>query len=133
VAGGLNSKIMASQRRACGSLKDIVKDKHVVCLECDRKMRALKAHTRKSHKLLPKEYFQRYSLDPKKFPLVCKDYSKHRRKLAMEGGLGAFRRKLPNRRRCHASKNLGLRHYFFDGPKRVPFNFFQQEVLEGNL
>lgn len=74
-------------------LKEIVKDKYVVCLECGKKMRTLKAHLRKAHNLVPKEYFKRYGLDPKKFPLVCKEYSEQRRKLALEKGLGAGRRK----------------------------------------
>lgn len=74
-------------------LKDIVKEKYVVCLECGKKMRTLKAHLRKAHNLQPKEYFKRYSLDPKKFPLVCKEYSEQRRKLAVEKGLGAQRGK----------------------------------------
>jgi len=76
-------------------LDEIVKDKYVVCLECGKKMRTLKAHLRKAHKLTPAEYFRRYSLDPKKFPLVCKEYSEQRRKLAKEKGLGerGFRRK----------------------------------------
>jgi predicted transcriptional regulator len=76
-------------------LEDIVKEKYVVCLECGRKMRTLKAHLRKAHKLLPAEYFRRYGLDPKKYPLVCKEYSEQRRKLAKEKGLGerGFRRK----------------------------------------
>jgi predicted transcriptional regulator len=76
-------------------LDEIVKEKYVVCLECGRKMRTLKAHLRKAHHLAPAEYFRRYSLDPKKYPLVCKEYSEHRRKLAKEKGLGAhgFRRK----------------------------------------
>jgi predicted transcriptional regulator len=72
-------------------LKDIVTQKYVVCLECGKKMRTLKAHLRKAHSLQPKEYFKRYGLDPKKFPLVCKEYSEQRRKLAMEKGLGAQR------------------------------------------
>jgi predicted transcriptional regulator len=76
-------------------LRDIVKDKYVVCLECGQKMRTLKAHLKKAHNLLPKEYFRRYGLDPKKYPLVCKEYSEQRRKLAMEKGLGGFRRKGP--------------------------------------
>jgi hypothetical protein len=42
--------------------------------------------------LLPKEYFKRYGPDRKKYPLVCKEYSEQRRKLALEKGLGAFRR-----------------------------------------
>ena len=72
-------------------LKDIVKEKYVVCLECGKKMRTLKAHIRKAHNLMPKEYFKRFGLDPKKYPLVCKEYSEQRRKLAVEKGLGAKR------------------------------------------
>ena len=75
------------------SLKDIVTRKHVVCLECGKKLRTLRTHIRKAHKLMPKEYFKKFGLDPKKYPLVCKEYSEQRRKLAMERGLGALRRK----------------------------------------
>jgi predicted transcriptional regulator len=76
-------------------LDEIVKEKYVVCLECGKKMRTLKAHLRKAHHLAPADYFRRYSLDPKKYPLVCKEYSEQRRKLAKEKGLGerGFRRK----------------------------------------
>jgi predicted transcriptional regulator len=74
-------------------LKDIVKAKYVVCLECGKKLKTLKTHLRKTHGLMPKEYFQRFGLDPKKFPLVCKDYSEARSKLAKERGLGALRGK----------------------------------------
>ncbi len=70
-------------------LKDIVKEKYVVCLECGKKMRSLKAHLRKAHSLTPKEYYRSYGLDPKKFPLVCKEYSDQRRQLAIAKGLGA--------------------------------------------
>jgi predicted transcriptional regulator len=74
-------------------LKDIVKAKYVVCLECGKKLKILKTHLRKAHGLLPKEYYARYSLDPKKYPLVCKDYSQARSKMAKERGLGAMGRK----------------------------------------
>jgi predicted transcriptional regulator len=76
-------------------LDEIVREKYVVCLECGKKMRTLKAHLRKAHHLTPAEYFRRYSLDPKKYPLVCKEYSEQRSKMAKEKGLGAhgFRRK----------------------------------------
>jgi predicted transcriptional regulator len=82
-------------RKPSVPLDEIVKDKYVVCLECGKKMRTLKAHLRKAHHLAPAEYFRRYGLDPKKFPLVCKEYSEQRRKLAKEKGLGerGFRRK----------------------------------------
>lgn len=76
-------------------LNEIVKEKYVLCLECGKKMRTLKAHLRKTHHLTPAEYFRRYGLEPKKYPLVCKEYSEQRSKLAKEKGLGAkgFRRK----------------------------------------
>jgi predicted transcriptional regulator len=76
-------------------LDEIVKEEYVVCLECGKKMRTLKAHLRKAHHLAPAEYFRRYGLEPKKYPLVCKEYSEQRRKLAKEKGLGekGFRRK----------------------------------------
>jgi predicted transcriptional regulator len=74
-------------------LKDIVTAKYVVCLECGKKLKTLKTHLRKTHGLLPKEYYARFGLDPKKFPLVCKDYSEQRSKLAKERGLGALGRK----------------------------------------
>ena len=70
-------------------LKDIVTAKYVVCLECGKKMRTLKAHIRKTHGLMPKEYFQRFGLDPKKFPLVCKEYSEQRSKMAKDRGFGS--------------------------------------------
>ena len=38
--------------------------------------------------LMPKEYYQRFELDPKKFPLVCKDYSAARSKMAKDRGFG---------------------------------------------
>jgi predicted transcriptional regulator len=76
-------------------LKDIVKAKYVVCLECGKKMRTLKTHLRKAHNLTSKEYFKLYGLDKKKYPLVCKEYSDMRRKSAIDRGLGAkgFQRK----------------------------------------
>ena len=69
-------------------LKDIVTGKHVVCLECGKKMRTLKSHLRKSHKLTPKDYCKMYGLDPKKYPLVCTEYSKQRSQLAKNRGFG---------------------------------------------
>jgi predicted transcriptional regulator len=62
--------------------------KYVVCLECGKKMRTLKAHIRKTHDLTPKEYYQRFELDPKKYPLVCKEYSEQRSKIAKNRGFG---------------------------------------------
>jgi predicted transcriptional regulator len=73
-------------------LKDLVKAKYVVCLECGKKLKALKNHLRKSHGLEPKAYFQKFGIDPKKFPLVCKEYSATRSQIAKDKGLGALGR-----------------------------------------
>ena len=69
-------------------LKGIVKAKYVVCLECGKKLKTLKRHLLKAHGLIPKEYYQRYGLDPKKYPLVCKDYSAARSQMATDRGFG---------------------------------------------
>jgi predicted transcriptional regulator len=37
---------------------------------------------------MPKEYFERYGLDPKKFPLVCKEYSEQRSQMAKDREFG---------------------------------------------
>ena len=42
-------------------LKDIVKAKYVVCLECGKKLKTLKTHLRKAHGLMPKEYYARFA------------------------------------------------------------------------
>ncbi|MGO9175595.1 MAG: MucR family transcriptional regulator [Desulfobaccales bacterium] len=94
--GAVIPEIMAPEKAPEGEvgkkppipLKDIVTQKYVVCLECGKKMRTLKAHLRKSHKLSKKEYCQMYGLDPKKFPLVCGEYSKQRSQMAKDRGFG---------------------------------------------
>jgi predicted transcriptional regulator len=79
---------IAGAKKPSIPLRDIVTAKYVMCLECGKKMKTLKAHLRKTHNLTPKEYFQRFDLDPKKFPLVCKDYSAARSKMAKDREFG---------------------------------------------
>lgn len=92
---GVASEIMAEKAPGAGvvkkppiPLKDIVTEKFVVCLECGKKCRTLKAHLKKAHGLLPKEYHKLFGLDPKKFPLVCKEYSAKRSQMAKDRGFG---------------------------------------------
>jgi len=75
------------------ALKDIVTKKHVVCLECGKKMRTLRTHIKKAHGLTAKEYYNKFDLDPKKYPLVCKEFSAQRSQMAKERGFGQGRRK----------------------------------------
>ena len=69
-------------------LNDIVKAQYVVCLECGKKLKTLKAHLLKIHGLTAKEYYARFGLDSKDFPLVCKDYSEKRSQMAKARGFG---------------------------------------------
>jgi predicted transcriptional regulator len=74
-------------------VKQSVKADHIVCLECGIKLKTLKAHLRKGHEMTPKDYYQKFGLDSKTYPLVCKNYSEERRRLAKEKGLGDYRKK----------------------------------------
>jgi predicted transcriptional regulator len=74
-------------------IKQSVKADHIVCLECGIKLKTLKAHLRKAHEMTPKDYYQKFGLDSKTYPLVCKNYSEQRRQLAKKTGLGDYRKK----------------------------------------
>jgi predicted transcriptional regulator len=91
--GGILEEPVGPVKKPSIPLKDIVTAKYVVCLECGKKLKTLKRHLLKAHGLLPKEYYARFGLDPQKYPLVCKDYSEARSKMAKERGLGALGRK----------------------------------------
>lgn len=69
-------------------LKDIFTAKYVVCLACGKKLKTLKNHLLKIHGLTAKEYYARFDLDPKKFPLVCKESSEKRSQMAKDRGFG---------------------------------------------
>ena len=86
--GSEKAELAGGVKKPSIPLKDIVKAKYVVCLECGKKLMTLKAHLRKAHGLMPKEYYARFGLDPKKFPLVCKNYSAARSKMAKDREFG---------------------------------------------
>ena len=87
--GSEKIEAMSGVKKPSIPVKDIVTAKYVVCLECGKKLKTLKAHLRKAHGLTPKEYYARFDLDPKKFPLVSKEYSMARSQWAKDRGLGA--------------------------------------------
>jgi predicted transcriptional regulator len=82
------SEVAGGVKKPSIPLKDIVTAKHAVCLECGKKFKTLKTHLRKSHELTPKEYYAQFDLDPKKFPLVCKESSEKRSQIAKARGFG---------------------------------------------
>jgi predicted transcriptional regulator len=73
-------------------VEESVQDDYIVCLECGKRFRTLKAHLRRAHGITPAVYCDRFGLDIKKYSLVSRNYSEQRRQLAKEKGLGEFRR-----------------------------------------
>lgn len=74
-----------------------VTDQAIVCLDCGRRYRALKLHLAAAHGITPDEYRMRWAL-PDDYPMVAPLYSKRRRYLANQMGLGhPARRKTPKR------------------------------------
>lgn len=68
-------------------VKDAVKPRAVVCLECGREFKALKRHLSSEHDLDPDGYRQKWSLS-EDFPLVAPEYSRRRSDMARRLGLG---------------------------------------------
>ncbi|MBF0187431.1 MAG: MucR family transcriptional regulator [Magnetococcales bacterium] len=68
-------------------IEDAVQKDAVICLLCGKSCRALKGHLTRSHKMSVEEYRKMFDLD-RDFPVVAPSYSEHRRKLAIEAGLG---------------------------------------------
>lgn len=60
----------------------------VFCLECGKGFTTLKKHLAISHNLSPKDYRKKYNI-PSKTPLVARNYSESKKKIAQKLGLAA--------------------------------------------
>lgn len=60
----------------------------VFCLECGKGFTTLKKHLAISHNLSPKDYRKKYKI-PTKTPLVARNYSESKKKIAQKLGLAA--------------------------------------------
>ncbi len=58
----------------------------VVCLECGKGFTTLKKHLAISHNLSPKDYRKKFNI-PTKTPLVARNYSEAKKKIAQKLGL----------------------------------------------
>ncbi len=68
-----------------------VAPRHVVCLDCGKKMTMLRRHVALNHGLSPAEYRAKWGLPPD-HPLVAPEYAEKRSALARKAGLGTKRR-----------------------------------------
>lgn len=64
-----------------------VNDDYIICLEDGHKYKSLKRHLRTKFELTPKAYREKWGL-PKDYPMIAKNYSKERSRLAKRTGLG---------------------------------------------
>lgn len=99
LAGLGSAPIVELRREPAVSVRSSIKNDHLVCLECGKKMKMLKRHIMTDHGLTPDEYRARYGL-ASDYPLVAPDYAEKRRELAKKIGLG----RQPGQRRGRRKK-----------------------------
>lgn len=68
-------------------IEESVHDDYLICLEDGAKMKLLKRYLKNNFNLTPSEYIKKWGL-PADYPMVCKNYSLSRSKIAKEMGLG---------------------------------------------
>ena len=66
--------------------KSVMDDK-IICLEDGKAFKTLKRHLASNYKMTPEQYRTKWNL-PTDYPMVAPSYSKKRRQLAKESGLG---------------------------------------------
>ena len=67
--------------------KRSVKQDHIVCLDCGKKLKSLKRHLGTEHGLTPDEYRSKWNLGAL-YPMVAPNYSAARSEMARKMGLG---------------------------------------------
>ena len=73
-------------------IKKSITDDHLICLEDGKKLKMLKRHLKTAWNMTPEEYRAKWGL-PADYPMVAPSYTKKRRQLAKEIGLGRKRTK----------------------------------------
>ena len=73
-------------------IKKSVTPDYIICLEDGKKLKMLKRHIRSAYNLTPEEYRERWGLAPD-YPMVAPNYTKQRRRLAKQIGLGTRTRR----------------------------------------
>lgn len=86
-AEGVEAPASAEVKPAVPVNKAFGADK-VFCLECGKGFTTLKKHLAISHNLSPKDYRKKFKI-PAKTPLVARNYSESKKKIAQKLGLAA--------------------------------------------
>lgn len=73
--------------------KKSISSDYIVCLEDGKRFKSLTRHIKTHYNLTPKEYIEKWNL-PYDYPMVAPNYSKQRKIIAKEVGLGHKNRKV---------------------------------------
>ncbi|MBQ7524632.1 MAG: MucR family transcriptional regulator [Alphaproteobacteria bacterium] len=84
-----NTKLCSSQKPAV-PVEESVHDDYIVCLEDGHKLKMLKRHLMSRYGLTVDEYRAKWNL-PADYPVVAKNYSEKRSRIAVEKELGRSR------------------------------------------
>lgn len=68
-------------------IKGSVRAESITCLACGEQMTMLRRHLSSAHATTPEEYRKKWGLEPE-YPMIAPAYSKLRRKVAIDSGLG---------------------------------------------
>lgn len=68
-------------------VEDTVTDEYLICLEDGKQVTLLKRYLQSHFNMTPEQYREKWGL-PEDYPMVAKNYSEHRSKIAKEHGLG---------------------------------------------
>lgn len=84
--GGTMAEPMEKRKPAVSVRKSVTPD-YIICLEDGKRFKSLKRHLKSHFNLSPEEYRLKWGL-PSDYPMVAKNYSEKRSRLARENGLG---------------------------------------------
>lgn len=101
---GLGKPVEVAEERPdpAVSVRSSVKNDHIVCLDCGKKMKMLRRHLSTEHDMSPGEYRERWDL-PSDYPMVAPAYAETRRDLAKRIGLGRKPGQKRGRRKANAN------------------------------
>ena len=68
-------------------IENSIQQDKIICLEDGKPFKMLKRHLASNYKMTPEEYRKKWKL-PLDYPMVAPSYSRRRRQLAKESGLG---------------------------------------------
>lgn len=81
-----------SKRGTAIAIKVSIHPDYLICLICGRRCKTLKRHIAKSHSMTIDQYRSTYAL-PIDYPMTAPNYSKRRKSIARQFGLGKRNRK----------------------------------------